>query len=46
VRLAAAVVLAQVTVLKLVFWQDATWFGGMLIGGIALLAYRAVRPRP
>ncbi len=39
VRLLAAAVLAQVTVLKLVFWQDTTWFGGMLIGVVALVVY-------
>lgn len=32
-------------VLKLIFWQDATWFGGMLIGGVVLLVYRAARLR-
>lgn len=44
VRLAAAA-LAQVTVLKRVFWQDATWFGGMLIGAGALVACCIVQSR-
>jgi len=31
-RIAAAVVLAQVLVIKIFFWQDATVFGGMILG--------------
>ena len=50
-RVAAALVLAEVTVIKLGLWHDATWFGGLALGVVASVAWRrwlqpAVTVRP
>jgi hypothetical protein len=41
----AAVVLLQVSYLKLFIWHDITWLGGMTLGGIAALCFHLLRSK-